>query len=135
MSNLESKKNDNYLSLFDEFNDFFGDVLGKDMKTNIMENDDSYQVTSEIPGVSKENIKIDVLDNTLTISINKKNANKDEKKNYLVKEISEQSLSRSFYLDDMDENNVTAKMDNGILSIRVGKLKEVKPTTKQITIE
>jgi HSP20 family protein len=135
MYNLESKKNDNYLSLFDEFNDFFGDVLGKDMKTNIMENDDSYQVTSEIPGVSKENIKIDVLDNTLTISINKKNANKDEKKNYLVKEISEQSLSRSFYLDDMDENNVTAKMDNGILSIRVGKLKEVKPTTKQITIE
>jgi HSP20 family protein len=135
MYNLESKKNDNYLSLFDEFNDFFGDVLGKDMKTNIMENDDSYQVTSEIPGVSKENIKIDVLDNTLTISINKKNANKDEKNNYLVKEISEQSLSRSFYLDDMDENNVTAKMDNGILSIRVGKLKEVKPTTKQITIE
>ena len=33
MYNLESKKNDNYLSLFDEFNDFFGDVLGKDMKT------------------------------------------------------------------------------------------------------
>ena len=135
MYNLESKKNDNYLSLFDEFNDFFGDVLGKDMKTNIMENDDSYQVTSEIPGVSKENIKIDVADNTLTIRVNKKKENKDEKKNYLVKEISESSLSRSFYLDDMDENNVTAKMDNGILSIRVGKLKEVKPTTKQITIE
>lgn len=135
MYNLESKKNNNYLSLFDEFDDFFTDKLGKDMKTNILENDDNYTVTSEIPGVSKENIKIDVDDNTLTISVNKKNTNKDEKKNYLVKEISETSLSRSFYLDDMDENNITAKMDNGILTITVGKIKEVKPQTKRITIE
>ena len=135
MYNLESKKNNNYLNLFDEFDDFFTDKLGKDMKTNILENDDNYTVTSEIPGVSKENIKIDVADNTLTISVNKKNTNKDEKKNYLVKEISETSLSRSFYLDDMDENNITAKMDNGILTITVGKIKEVKPQTKRITIE
>ena len=135
MYNLESKKNNNYLSLFDEFDDFFTDKLGKDMKTNILENDDNYTVTSEIPGVSKENIKIDVADNTLTIGVNKKNTNKDEKKNYLVKEISETSLSRSFYLDDMDENNITAKMDNGILTITVGKIKEVKPQTKRITIE
>jgi len=135
MYNLESKKNNNYLSLFDEFDDFFTDKLGKDMKTNILENDDNYTVTSEIPGVSKENIKIDVADNTLTISVNKKNTNKDEKKNYLVKEISETSSSRSFYLDDMDENNITAKMDNGILTITVGKIKEVKPQTKRITIE
>ncbi|MBQ7640919.1 MAG: Hsp20/alpha crystallin family protein [Acholeplasmatales bacterium] len=135
MYNLESKKNNNYLSLFDEFDDFFTDKLGKDMKTNILENGDNYTVTSEIPGVSKENIKIDVADNTLTISVNKKNTNKDEKKNYLVKEISETSLSRSFYLDDMDENNITAKMDNGILTITVGKIKEVKPQTKRITIE
>ena len=135
MYNLESKKNNNYLSLFDEFDDFFTDKLGKDMKTNILENDDNYTVTSEIPGVSKENIKIDVADNTLTISVNKKNTNKDEKKNYLVKEISETSLSRSFYLDDMDENNITAKMDNGILTITVGKVKEVKPQTKRITVE
>ena len=100
-----------------------------------MENADNYQVTSEIPGVSKENIKIDVADNTLTIRVNKKKENKDEKKNYLVKEISESSLSRSFYLDEMDENNITAKMDNGILTITVGKVKEVKPQTRKIAIE
>jgi HSP20 family protein len=105
------------------------------MKTNVEETENNYIVTSEIPGVSKENIKIDASDGTLTISVSKKTTNKDENKNYLVKEISESALTRSFYLDDMDENNITAKMDNGILSIRVGKLKEVKPTTKQITIE
>lgn len=141
MYNLESKKNNNlrknnnYLSVFDEFDDFFSDMLGKDMKTNVEETENNYIVTSEIPGVSKENIKIDASDGTLTISVSKKTTNKDENKNYLVKEISESALTRSFYLDDMDENNITAKMDNGILTITVNKLKEVKPVARKITIE
>ena len=134
MYNLESKNN-NYMSLFDGFDEFFNDVLGKDLKTNILEQDDKYVLTSEIPGVSKENVKIDVADNTLTISVSKKNTTNNEKKNYLVKEISESDVSRSFYLDDMDENNVTAKMDNGILNITVGKIKEVKPQVRKISID
>ena len=126
MYNLENKKNNNYLSMFDDFNSFFDEVLGKDMKTNILEKDDAYVVTSEIPGVSKENIKIDVADNNLTISVSKKdNKETKEKKNYLVKEISEASYNRTFYLEDMDEDNISAKMDNGILTITVGKVKEV----------
>lgn len=133
MYNLE--KNNNYgLNLFDDFNDFFCDVLGKDMKTNIMDDGEAYVVTSEIPGVAKENIKIDLEDNTLTINVNKK-AQNENKKNYIVKEISETTFSRSFYLDDADENNVSAKLDNGILTVRVGKIKEVKPKVKKIAIE
>ncbi len=133
MYNLE--KNNNYgLNLFDDFNDFFCDVLGKDMKTNIMDDGEAYVVTSEIPGVAKENIKINLEDNTLTINVNKK-AQNENKKNYIVKEISETTFSRSFYLDDADENNVSAKLDNGILTVRVGKIKEVKPKVKKIAIE
>ena len=135
MYNLENKKNNNYLNIFDEFNDFFTDVLGKDMKTNILEENDHYVVTSEIPGISKENVKIDVGDNTLTINVSKKESNKDEKKNYLVKEISESAVTRQFYLEDMDENSITAKLDNGILTITVGKQKEVKPQGRKIMIE
>lgn len=134
MYNLENKK-DNYFGLFDEFNNLFSDALGKDMKTNILEEDDKYVVTSEVPGVDKKNIKIDVSDNTLVININKKSDKKEAKTNYLVKEISESNVSRSFYLDDMDENNVTAKMDNGILTITVLKNKEIKSGTKKIMIE
>ena len=133
MYNLE--KNNNYgLNLFDDFNDFFCDVLGKDMKTNIMDDGEAYVVTSEIPGVAKENIKINLEDNTLTITVNKK-AQTDNKKNYIVKEISETTFSRSFYLDDADENNVSAKLDSGILTVRVGKIKDVKPKVKKIAIE
>lgn len=134
MYNLESKNN-NCMSLFDGFDEFFNDILGKDLKTNVMEEEDKYVLTSEIPGVSKENVKIDVADNTLTISVSKKNTTNNEKKNYLVKEISESNVSRSFYLDNMDENNITAKMDNGILNITVGKQKEVKPAVRKITID
>ena len=136
MYNWENKKNNNYLSMFDDFNSFFDEVLGKDMKTNILEKDDAYIVTSEIPGVSKENIKIDVADNNLTISVSKKdNKETKEKKNYLVKEISEASYNRTFYLEDMDEDNISAKMDNGILTITVGKVKEVKPKVRMISID
>ena len=137
MYNVEKKNNNNnFLSLFDDFNDFFNDTLAKDMKTNIVENETNYVITSEVPGVKKENVKIDVLDGMLTISISKKQENKEnEKKNYIVKEISESSYSRSFYLDNMDEENIQAKMDNGVLTITVEKMKEVKPQTKKITIE
>ena len=136
MYNLENKNNNNYLSMFDDFNSFFDEVLGKDMKTKILEKDDAYVLTSEIPGVAKENIKIDVADNNLTISVSKKN-NKEtkEKKNYLVKEISEASYNRTFYLENMDEDNISAKMDNGILTITVGKVKEVKPKVRMISID
>ncbi len=135
MYNLESKKN-NYMSVFDDFDEFLNDALGKDLKTNILEQDDKYVLTSEIPGVSKENVKIDVADNTITISVSKKNTTtNNEKKNYLVKEISESNVSRSFYLDNMDENNITAKMDNGVLNITVGKQKEVKPAVRKIAID
>lgn len=134
MYNLEKNNNNYGLNLFDDFNDFFCDVLGKDMKTNIMDDGEAYIVTSEIPGVAKDNIKIDLEDNTLTISVNK-TAQKENKKSYIVKEISETKLCRSFYLDDADDNNVSAKLDNGILTVKVGKIKEVKPKAKKIAIE
>ena len=135
MYNLETKNNNGFMSLFDEFNDFFTDTLAKDMKTNILENENDYVITSEIPGVNKDNVKIDVSDNTLTITVEKKNEDKNDNKNYIVKEISESTLTRSFYLDNMDEENITTKMDNGILTITVSKIKEVKPAVRKITIE
>lgn len=135
MYNLETKNNNGFMSLFDEFNDFYTDTLAKDMKTNILENENDYVITSEIPGVNKDNVKIDVSDNTLTITVEKKNEGKNDNKNYIVKEISESTLTRSFYLDNMDEENITAKMDNGILTITVSKIKEVKPAVRKITIE
>ena len=134
MYNLENKKNNNYLNIFDDFNDFFSGMLEKDMKTNVLENEDSYVLTSEVPGVSKNQININVEDNTLTIKVNKQE-NKEEKKNYIVKERVEREVSRSFYLENMNEDEIEAKMDNGILTIKVMKLKEVKPKSKNIVID
>ena len=133
MNNLENRKN-NYLNLFDGFDDLFNGMLEKDMKTNIVENDDNYIITSEIPGVLKEQVNINVEDSTLTIKVNKQDV-KEEKKNYIVKERVEKEVSRSFYLDNMNEDEIEAKMDNGILTIKVNKLKDIKPKQKTITIE
>lgn len=133
MYNLEGKNNCG-LSLFDEFDNFFASVLEKDMKTNILDDGNNYIITSELAGVNKEDVKINVLDDTLEISVSKKSKKEDGKK-YLLKEISESSYKRSFYLEDMDTNSISAKMENGILSITIAKIKEVKPVQKKIVIE
>ena len=133
MYNLE-RNNNCGLNLFEEFDNFFANVLEKDMKTNIVDNENNYVITSELAGVKKEDIKINVEDDTLEISVTKKREKEDNKK-YLLKEISESSYKRSFYLEDMDTNNISAKMENGVLSITIEKLKEVKPVQKKIVIE
>ena len=132
MYNLE--KNNNYgLNLFDDFNDFFCDVLGKDMKTNIMDDGEAYVVTSEIPGVAKENIKINLEDNTLTINV--KNESNCEKKEYLQKERVFMNMSRKYYLENSNPEEIKAKLADGILTINVGKIKPELPQKRTISIE
>lgn len=135
MYNVQNKKNNNnYLNMFDDFNNFFENALSKEMKTNIEETNDGYNLSCEMPGVKKEDIKINFEDGTFTILVNKKE-NKEEKKNYIVKERCMTSLKRSFYLDDVEPSSIKAKLDNGILNVTMKKLEEKKNPKKIIEIE
>ena len=136
MYNVQNKKNNNnYVIIFNDFNNFFENALAKEMKTNIVDNGNSYHLACEMPGFKKENIKINFENDTLTIIINKNNNNKEEKKNYIVKERYETSLKRSFYLEDVDANSIKAKLEDGILNITLNKLEEKKTPKKIIAIE
>ena len=122
-------KNAKNYDLLDEVNNFFNEAISKEMKTDIEEKNDSYVITCEVAGIKKENVSINVDDNTLTIEVNE-TLESDNKKNYIVKERSSKYYSRSFYLEDIDENSITAKMENGVLTIEAKKVK--KPETKKI---
>lgn len=105
---------------------------GNGLRTNIEELENEYFVTVEVPGVSKKDINIEFEDNYLTISVEKKM--EDNNKKYLRKEITEESFKRSFYLEGVDEESIKAKLDNGILSIKIAKIKqEIK--NKKIKID
>ena len=105
---------------------------GNGLRTNIEELENEYLLTVEVPGVSKKDINIEYEDNYLTISVEKKQEVNDKK--YLRKEITEASYQRSFYLENVNEDKITAKLEAGILNIKIEKIKqEVK--NKKIRID
>ena len=118
---------------FNEVQNLFTSVFnGNGLRTNIEELENDYIVSVEVPGVSKKDITIDYEEGYLTISVEKKEDNSN--KNYIRKEITETSFSRSFYLEDVNEDKIKAKLEDGILTIKIEKVKqEIK--SKKIKID
>lgn len=99
------------------------------MKTDIKEHDGGYELTVDLPGVKKEDIKAELNDGYLTISA-ENNTNKDEKDEngkYICRERYSGSYSRSFYVGDaITEEDIKAKFENGTLKLDIPK-KEAIP--------
>lgn len=102
------------------------------VSSNILEHEDTYEIQLIAPGLSKEDFKLDIDKNLLTVSFEKKEENNTLK--YLRKEFQTNSFKRSFNLGDkIDINNVQAKYQQGILSILLAK--KVKEENKALSIE
>ncbi len=102
---------------------------------NINESNDDYQLAFNVPGRNKEDFKITVDKNILTVSFDKKEETKDENKKQIKKEFSFQSFKRSFTLDEkIAADNIAAKYENGILTLNLPKKEEVKVQPKEIAI-
>ncbi|MEG0832966.1 MAG: Hsp20/alpha crystallin family protein [Oscillospiraceae bacterium] len=127
-------------SIFNCFDDFDRCFARRDMmpqfRTDIVDNGDSYLLEAELPGFDKEDIKLDIKDDLLTISAQHKSESedKDEKKGYLRRERRFGSFSRSFDLSGVDKNAIGAKYDNGILKLMLPKEKSAEPEVRRIEI-
>ncbi len=125
------------------FDDFFGTPFltrteSNMMKTDIKELENSCELTIDLPGVKKEDIRAELNDGYLTISAESSSSNeeKDENGRYICRERYSGSFSRSFYVGDaVTEQDITAKFENGTLKLVVPK-KEAIPEkqNKYITI-
>ena len=99
------------------------------MKTDIKEHDTGYELTVDLPGVKKEDIKAELNDGYLTITAenNTSKDEKDEKGKYICRERYSGSYSRSFYVgDSITEEDIKAKFENGTLTLDIPK-KEALP--------
>ncbi|MDR0831966.1 MAG: Hsp20/alpha crystallin family protein [Bacillales bacterium] len=124
---------------------FFGDNFLDDLfietkgssflKTNIIENDDSYVLELEVPGVKKENISINLEKDTLTITVEKTAKELKEKEAYLKKEQAYGTFTRAFYVGNIKQDSIKAKNEDGILTVIIPKEKPIVPEKKQISIE
>ena len=103
------------------------------MKTDIKETDDGYKMEIEMPGFSKEDISLDLKDGYLSISAEKSESS-DESEKFIRRE-RKMSCSRSYYVGDVNEEDVKAKYANGVLSIAIPKEEAKKEIPKKIVIE
>jgi len=125
-----------YPSLFDHFlnNDLFNWSNRNYSDTtlpsvNIKEDSEGYEVEVAAPGFGKEDFKIELNNNVLTISSEKQEDNETkEGQSFTRREFSYQSFNRSFALPTtVESDKITAKYNNGILKISIPKKEEVKP--------
>lgn len=107
---------------------------GDTFKLDIKEEEDKYLIEAEMPGIKKEEVEIDVRDGRLNISVERKEETKEEQENYLHKERRISSMNRSVYLGDIKYEDISAKLEEGILSIEIYKDEE-KEKSKKIQIE
>ena len=132
------KYNKNELSFFEDpiFGDLFQPIIKSNstmMRTDIIENEDSYEFKVDLPGVNKENISLNLDDGYLTISYKEEKTVEDTSK-YLRKERYFGSQERSFYVGDIDLERIEAKFENGVLEVILPKEKEEK-SVKSIEIK
>lgn len=132
------------LSTYDRINRFFEDAFrefGDESESltswcpaaDIYETDDDYVFKLEVPGIPKDDIDIDLQNNTLTIKGERKEDNEVKKENYHRVESYSGSFSRSFALPrNVDVNKINATMKDGVLGLRIAKAEEQK--AKAITI-
>lgn len=117
--------------------DFFDDlepVRTNNMKCDIYEKEGKYFIEMDIPGFDKKDIDLDLDNGYLTITASHENKVDEEEKNYIRKERTSFKSSRKFYLGEVDEENIKAEFNNGILKIVVPKKEEII-TKKKIEIE
>ena len=94
----------------------------------------TYAVNAELPGVTREQIDVELNEGNLSITINKKEVEEEKGKNYLLKETGEWTATRSIYLKDAAIEGLSAKLEDGVLSINVPKL-EAKVSVTKVNID
>lgn len=111
--------------VFDFNPNFFAKPHGTTPAVNVKEDETKFLLEVAAPGLQKENFKVELEDNLLTISAEQKteNTETDEKTKFTRKEFSYSTFKRSFSLDEetVDAENIEAKYENGILNISIPK--------------
>lgn len=134
-NNLESQYPTTFSSMLDRF---FNDSIGQNVRqftpaVDISEDQDKYDIQVSVPGMKKEDFKLELVDGRLTISGERKMEEKKEGKNFHSVETHYGSFNRSFYLpEDVDQQNISAKYEDGLLKVA---LQKSEKNTSKATIE
>lgn len=111
-------------------------VVGHSVPVNISEKKDGYSLEIIAPGFNKDDFRVDLEKNLLTITGEKKPEEGSKNVKSIRKEYKYQSFKRSFTLNEkIDTEKIEGKYENGVLTLNLMNKEEVKTPTKQIVIQ
>ncbi len=103
---------------------------------NIVDRDDAYKLTAELPGVDEKQVEISFANSTLTIKGKKEEEPEDAGQDHFVSERRYGDFHRSFRVPDgVDQDKVEASFKNGVLSITLAKTAEASQRHKKVEIK
>jgi HSP20 family protein len=117
--------------------DFFAPETGRAIhpRVNIVENEDEFLLTAEVPGMVEKDIHLEIKEGVLSLRGNAKEEKETKEGNYRINEFRSESFERSFRLgDQVDPEKVVAKLEKGILRVALGKKEIAKPKKVEIKI-
>jgi len=104
-------------------------------KVNIVEKENEFLLTAEVPGMVEDDISVEIKDGVLSLRGNAKEEKETKEDNYRIREFRSQNFERSFRLgDQVDPDKVVAKLEKGILRVSLGKKEIAKPKKVEIKI-
>ena len=104
-------------------------------RTDVSDTGDAFKLEAELPGFSKDDIKIDIENDCLTISAERKFDDEDKKKNFVKRERFYGSYSRSFDVTGIDTDAIEASYNDGVLTLTMPKKKAEVPASRRLEIK
>ena len=124
---------------FDEMErSFFGNGQNSALsafRTDVIDTGDAYKLDAELPGFKKEDIKIDVENDVLTISAERKVESDENKPNFVKRERFYGSFSRSFDVSGIEVDGIQAAYNDGVLTLTMPKKVETAPASRRLEIQ
>ena len=103
---------------------------------DLIEKDDAYEITAELPGLNEKNVEIKLSNHTLTIKGEKSEEKEDKRKDYYLSERRYGSFQRSFQLPEgVDADKIDAHFTKGVLTVKLPKTAEAKKAEKTIAVK
>ena len=138
---IPSQKNRTFPVINDLFNEMFENSISQDFRkwnmpaVNIINYDDKFELHLAAPGMKKEDFKLNIEGDQLTISVSKEVETKEVQGNYSRREFQFSSFNRRFTIpDDVNKDEIKAAYENGILLIKIPRQADVKTKSREIKL-
>jgi len=129
----ESLMSDDFFRSF--FSPFFSDPFSSAFKVDVRDMGDKYLLEADLPGVKRDQIKVEVDDGVLTIRAEMDESRNEEKDNYVMCERRYGRMQRSFNITGVDEASITAEFTDGVLKLNLPKIAEQPRSGRSIEIQ